>query len=417
MVKLVRFLLLCIAAFAGAVLGAFAGVGLIYVIRAVLASRTWILGAVACVTLLSVRFAMSAGKSSVRIRGTAWDIFRVTFMALFGVIAGVGAGTAVVMLFMAQPYWESMFLTVTVYAVVIGSVTALMRVLYLSRIEALRWAGHGPRAQRGGKAVAPSFPPHTEAAPPPQAINLLQVAEELCTQHDYAGALAVYEDFESQLREKASASSPNDAACLDGRAECAAGQAQAHMAIGEIDKALEALDREAQFLGELLHQKAEHPRYRHRRALCLYHQAGALMAQGKVGQGILAFEEALSEWESLWRRFPDEGLYRRSLEMGYNNASWLISNQESADNQLYARGLAMAQRVAEITAHADSATLDTLALAYFKAGDVVRAVKTQEMALTLVQRDVGHADHLDDFEMRLAQYKAALEDRTRLHSS
>ena len=56
----------------------------------------------------------------------------------------------------------------------------------------------------------------------------------------------------------------------------------------------------------------------------------------------------------------------------------------------------------------DATFLDTLALAYFKTGDLPRAIETQEQAIALLRpTDTAQRQRL---ETRLAEYRDAMKD-------
>ena len=70
--------------------------------------------------------------------------------------------------------------------------------------------------------------------------------------------------------------------------------------------------------------------------------------------------------------------------------------------------LPVAEKAVELTQHADSAILDTLALAYFKNHQGSDAVATQQKAFDVLPQNTT-ASVRNDYEKRLSQYKAAAD--------
>jgi tetratricopeptide (TPR) repeat protein len=81
---------------------------------------------------------------------------------------------------------------------------------------------------------------------------------------------------------------------------------------------------------------------------------------------------------------------------------------EPADLRNPTLALTYAERAVEMTKGNEANVLNTLALAYDLTGDHARAIKTEEKALTISQKE---SQQRDEFEANLAKFKAALNGK------
>ena len=105
-------------------------------------------------------------------------------------------------------------------------------------------------------------------------------------------------------------------------------------------------------------------------------------------------------WALLERDFAD------SSEI-LNQISWAICTSDFIQEKDFEFAVAAAERACEITEWENADILDTLGYAYFKAGNVAKAIETAQLA-------VEHADNDDQrkqFEERLDEYRQARNSR------
>jgi thiol-disulfide isomerase/thioredoxin len=95
---------------------------------------------------------------------------------------------------------------------------------------------------------------------------------------------------------------------------------------------------------------------------------------------------------------------------GLNELAWMIVDESAkVKNRDYKIAVGWAEKAVELSKSGDAAILDTLGLAYFKAGQVDKAITTQEKAVKLL--DSPGAQYPDEMKKeikdRLEQYKKA----------
>ena len=128
----------------------------------------------------------------------------------------------------------------------------------------------------------------------------------------------------------------------------------------------------------------------------LYNLASALMMQGGLDEAA--------------------GLYRRAVAAAPDapepsaELAFLLAAHPDPARRDPARAVALAERAAALTGHAQPAVLDVLAFAYAAAGRLDRAVATAETALALVP--AGRDDMAAVIRERLDGYRRALAERT-----
>ena len=91
-----------------------------------------------------------------------------------------------------------------------------------------------------------------------------------------------------------------------------------------------------------------------------------------------------------------------------NTLAWEIAgDQRKLAKPDYALAIMMAKRGVELTKEKDGFVLDTLAYAYFKSGDIDKAISTQEKALSAADKAGAAvpADTLKEMKDRLEQFK------------
>ncbi len=107
-----------------------------------------------------------------------------------------------------------------------------------------------------------------------------------------------------------------------------------------------------------------------------------------------------------------EGIYKNSAE-DLNQIAWMHLDpkgelaQDKRDTKL---ALKAALRANEVAKGDNGAILDTLALAYFKTGDLNKALETQEKAIKLTADGDEGADEMKE---RLKEYQKAVADKTK----
>ncbi len=128
----------------------------------------------------------------------------------------------------------------------------------------------------------------------------------------------------------------------------------------------------------------------------LYNLAGVLMMQGALDEAVTLYGRAID---------AAPGAPEPAAEL-----AWLLATHPDAARRDPARAVALAERAAALTDHAQPAVLDVLAAAYAAAGRLDRAVATAETALGLVS--AGRGDVAAVIRERLRGYRRALEERT-----
>ena len=128
----------------------------------------------------------------------------------------------------------------------------------------------------------------------------------------------------------------------------------------------------------------------------LYNLANALMTQGALDEAVTLYGRAVDA-------APDAP--EPSAEL-----AWLLAAHPDPARRDPARAVALAERAAATTGHAQPAVLDVLAAAYAAAGRLDRAVATAETALGLVP--AGRGDMAAVIRERLDGYRRALAERT-----
>lgn len=103
-----------------------------------------------------------------------------------------------------------------------------------------------------------------------------------------------------------------------------------------------------------------------------------------------------------------EGLYKDDAMM-LNQIAWMIVDDESElkkpDLEL---SIKLAMRASELTKHENAMILDTLAYGYFKSGKIDDAIKTQEKAISKLDKTEGVTDEIrKELKDRLAKFKKA----------
>ena len=152
---------------------------------------------------------------------------------------------------------------------------------------------------------------------------------------------------------------------------------QAWLELGQLDKAVEHLDRGVQI------DPTNGP--------ARFHLAVALQQQGKVG-------EALEHYDRLL-------LDSAVAIIARNNIAWIRSTHADARYRSAEVAVKLAEINARATAHRDPAKLDTLAAAYAEAGRFDRAVATAEKAIVLA-RASNQEQFTTDLKARLLLYLA-----------
>ncbi len=95
--------------------------------------------------------------------------------------------------------------------------------------------------------------------------------------------------------------------------------------------------------------------------------------------------------------------------MGLNNVAWGLVEKpgKSPNPRLMKLAVRMAERADELLKSEDASVADTLGKAYFEAGELAKAVKTQERAIKLA----GDSNDAKEMKERLEQFKKALEEK------
>jgi tetratricopeptide (TPR) repeat protein len=105
-----------------------------------------------------------------------------------------------------------------------------------------------------------------------------------------------------------------------------------------------------------------------------------------------------------------KGVYKDDPQM-LNDLAWANldddNNDIPADQRDFKFALMAATRANELTKGEDAQILDTLAAAYFKTGDIPKAVSTQEKAVGLIPS----GDESKKMNERLKKYRKAAADK------
>ena len=274
----------------------------------------------------------------------------------------------------------------------------------------------------------------------------LQVAtrtdgDRVALERDYAGKM-LREDIAGD--EKTLEISPNDPRLRSDLAFCYLADGRAEAAIVQFEAAVRLdpksphvhYDLGTTLLGQKrLDQAAEH----FERAIDLkpdfseaYNNRGAVHAlQGRTDEAIAAYTEALrlnpangeargnlaaglaARASVLARRDRiDEAIgdYRRALQLDAQlpaalvDLAWILATSDRPDIRAPDQAVRLAERAAQLTKYQDALVLDTLAVAYFSAHQIDRAISVAQDALELAVT-AGQAQLADDIRRRLESYK------------
>jgi tetratricopeptide (TPR) repeat protein len=163
-----------------------------------------------------------------------------------------------------------------------------------------------------------------------------------------------------------------------------------------------------------------------------HNNRGAVHAlQGKIDEAITSYAEALRLNESnieardnlaaaLAARASvlagqdqiDEAIahYRRALQLNDDlpaalvDLAWILATSDRRDVRAPDEAVRLAERAAQLTKHQDALVLDTLAVAYFSAHQIERAISSAQTALELATT-TGDAQLAADIRRRLESYK------------
>jgi thiol-disulfide isomerase/thioredoxin len=125
--------------------------------------------------------------------------------------------------------------------------------------------------------------------------------------------------------------------------------------------------------------------------------------------GTLKFEMLLVADEpaayTYGRKLAD-GLYKNEPSM-LNNMAWeIVDDANKMQNPDYALAIYIAEKAVALSKSADPHSLDTLALAYFKSGDMTKGIATQEKAVSLAMKDKSvDKEILEEMKKRLETMK------------
>jgi hypothetical protein len=117
----------------------------------------------------------------------------------------------------------------------------------------------------------------------------------------------------------------------------------------------------------------------------------ALLEQGRTGDAVLEFQNALA--------------IRDDLLTVSNNLAWVLATNPDARHRDPDAAIAAGENAARLSDHEDPAVLDTLAAAYASAGRFADAVRTLDRAIAISRR-AGDESSLREFEERLAGYRS-----------
>jgi tetratricopeptide (TPR) repeat protein len=125
--------------------------------------------------------------------------------------------------------------------------------------------------------------------------------------------------------------------------------------------------------------------------------------------GALKFENLLVADEAKaypYARKLADGIYKDNPMM-LNNMAWEIVNDENAFQKPdYNLAVYMAEKAVALSKGQDSYSVDTLAYAYFKAGDQAKGIAMQEKAVALAAKDESvDKETLEEMKKRLALMK------------
>lgn len=125
-----------------------------------------------------------------------------------------------------------------------------------------------------------------------------------------------------------------------------------------------------------------------------YNYLGAVAARtGNTAEAIRFYEQAIR--------------YDPRLAAAWNNLAWLLATAEEEVFRDPRRAVASALRAVELTGAKDPDVLDTLAEAYFAAGQLQEAVQAEQKALALGGGDQEH------YRRQLERFLSALEESKR----
>jgi tetratricopeptide (TPR) repeat protein len=125
--------------------------------------------------------------------------------------------------------------------------------------------------------------------------------------------------------------------------------------------------------------------------------AAGLAARGSVLAGRKQMDEAVGD-------------YRRALQLDAQltaalvDLAWILATSDRRDIQAPDEAVRLAERAAQLTKHQDALVLDTLAVTYFSADQVDRAINVAQAALELAVT-TGQTQLAADIRRRLESYK------------
>lgn len=100
-----------------------------------------------------------------------------------------------------------------------------------------------------------------------------------------------------------------------------------------------------------------------------------------------------------------DGVYKDN-SMALNQLAWsMVEEPSKAKTPDYALAVRIAYRASELTKHKDAMVLDTLAFAYFKNGQVDKAIETQEKAVSLLEKSGADPATTKEIKDRLETFK------------
>jgi tetratricopeptide (TPR) repeat protein len=136
-------------------------------------------------------------------------------------------------------------------------------------------------------------------------------------------------------------------------------------------------------------------------------------AQGDLAGALKNYEESLAIRQRLLDQAPDDTQRRLDLSYILNSVGWLRATADSTSLRDPKAAVVIAKQAVELSESKEPATLDTLAMAYFSAGELNRAVETAQQALALIP--VPPPPELvavhDEVRSHLAEFRTAAQRR------